>query len=280
MLLTNYHTHTLFCDGKDEPEAYIDEALSQNLKAIGFSAHAPMPFHCQWTLPPEKYANYLEKIQTLKKKHADQIEIYCGLELDYIPSKHTQITNLAQPYKLDYFIGSIHFIDQLNDGTLWCIDGSNEDFRKGWLEIFHGDSHAIIQKYFEYTRQMVREMKPPIIGHLDKIKMQHRPDLLLDEMNPYYQKEVMQTLEEIAASKCVVEVNTRGMYKRNVADLYPSTWVLNEMAKMRIPVTINSDAHRANEITLFYNIAREKLLASGYKTTSHLSKGGWYETDL
>lgn len=277
MVLANYHMHTRFCDGMEEPIRYAEEAVRQKMKILGYSAHAPVPFPCNWTIPYENYPAYLETIHTIKKQFIDILEVSCGLEIDYIPGMWKQMQKMLEPQKLDYFIGSIHFVDAFDDGTPWSIDGSHEEFRKGWTEIFNRDSHTIIRKYFGYTRQMILEMKPPIIGHLDKIKMQYRPDCFIPETDPVYREELMNTLEEIRAAKCIVELNTRGVYKRNEADFYPGKWVIAEMAKMKIPVMINSDAHRPHEITLLFDKAIEYLRQAGYNHISYFSKGRYLE---
>jgi histidinol-phosphatase (PHP family) len=88
----------------------------------------------------------------------------------------------------------------------------------------------------------------------------------------------MQTLEEIALIGCIVEVNTRGVYKRNEKEFYPSFWILTEMAKMKIPVMLNSDAHRPQELVLQFDMAVEKLKKAGYKSITYMSHGNWLET--
>ena len=149
MLLANYHTHTKFCDGDEEPRRYAEEAIKQSLKVLGFSAHASLPFHCTWTLPYENYAGYIQTIKELKSEFADRLEVLCGLEIDYIPSLWPQIEKMLNPDQLDYFIGSIHFVDSFEDGTPWSVDGSHDEFFKGWDKIFHRNSHTLVRKYFE-----------------------------------------------------------------------------------------------------------------------------------
>jgi len=280
MIITNFHTHTRFCDGAAEPEEYVAEALAQHLKILGYSAHAPVPFPCNWTIPPESFHEYLSIVRYLKNKYSGELEIYNGLEIDFIPDLWPQMKELIMPEHLDYFIGSIHFIDFFEDGTRWSIDGSGEEFQKGWNEIFHGDSHRVVQKYFSYTRAMIKEMKPPVIGHLDKIKMQYNPACFIPETDPVYRKELMQTLEDIASAGTVVEINTRGVYRRNEHSFYPGLWVLNEMAKMNIRVMISSDAHHPRELILLFEEAREQLRQAGYHSITYFSKGEWLQTEI
>ena len=44
MILTNYHAHTNFCDGKESPEAMVREAIACGFQIFGFSAHSIHPF--------------------------------------------------------------------------------------------------------------------------------------------------------------------------------------------------------------------------------------------
>ena len=37
---TNYHTHTVWCDGKDTPESMIKAAIGKGFDVIGFSSHS------------------------------------------------------------------------------------------------------------------------------------------------------------------------------------------------------------------------------------------------
>lgn len=280
MVLANYHTHTKFCDGVEMPVVYVEEALKRNLKVLGFSAHAPVPFPSTWNLPRERYLEYKSIIQQLRHEYGSKLEIICGLEIDYIPELWSEMKAYIEPSQLDYFLGSIHFIDAFDDGTRWTIDGSNEEFRKGWEEIFMKDSYAVISKFFGYTRTMIEEMRPPVIGHLDKIKMQYTSTCFVSENDPFYWLELVKTLEAIKAAGSIVEVNTRGMYRRNEEGLYPGFRALQYMAKMDIPVVISSDAHRPNELINLFDFAASQLVKAGYKKSVYLTNGEWISVDL
>lgn len=280
MVLANYHTHTKFCDGVEQPVAFVEEAMKHHLKVLGFSAHAPVPFPSSWNLPLEKYPEYKETVGKLKSEFRGLLEIICGLEIDYIPELWPEMKDYLDPASLDFFLGSVHFIDTFADGSRWTIDGSNDEFMRGWEGIFGKDSHAVVRKFFGYTRQMIETMKPPVIGHLDKIKMQYRPGCFVSEFDPVYRKEMLETLRAIEAAGSIVEVNTRGMYRRNETALYPGFWVLQEMAKMNVPVVISSDAHRPNEIIQLFDYAAAELYKAGYRTSVYLTEGEWVSETL
>ena len=52
------------------------------------------------------------------------------------------------------------------------------------------------------------------------------------------------TLKKIAETDCIVEVNTGGIARKKISSLYPSTWILDMCKHLKIPLTLNSDAHK------------------------------------
>ncbi len=126
---------------------------------------------------------------------------------------------------------------------------------------------------------MVKEEKPDIVGHLDKIKMQNMPPIFSEEA-PWYQQEMMHTLEEIASSGSIIEVNTRRLYKKITYDLYPSEWVLEQIHQFNIPIVLNSDSHHPEEIDLLFDETIAALKTIGFKNLKILNKGQWEDKPL
>ena len=252
MSWTNYHSHTNFCDGTNPPEDYIRKALELGMPTYGFSSHAPVPFfNYNWAMKLDDLEGYCEEIYRLKKKYEDRIEILLGLEVDYIPDKMGPTADFLQTAGLDYAVGSVHFVDSFTGGKGWEIDGPLEVFKKGLHEIFKGDVKAAVTRYYEITREMVAD-----------------------------RDEVMNTLEAIAKTEAVMEVNTRGLYKKRASETYPSKWVLEEALKLDIPVQINSDGHVPTEILGEFETAAELLLDVGYDACVILIDGEWAEVGL
>ena len=279
-LITNYHTHTVFCDGRAEAVCYADEAVRQGMTSLGFSAHAPVNFPTNWAMNSARVGAYYEEIHRLKREYAGRLDIHCGLETDYFPDIQPEVQSLYSGYQWDYTIGSIHFIGVRPNGQRWCIDGPHEEFLDGWRELADCDPLLPIRQYFEITREMVRTMKPDIIGHMDKIKIQHRPDCMVPDTHPFFREQLMATLKEIAATDCIVEVSTRGILKEQTSDYFPGRWAIAEMRQMNIPVTINSDAHTLDVLTFGFDEARAMLRETGYSTVMMLENGQWIEQPL
>lgn len=269
---TNYHTHSTWCDGKKSVPDVIAKAEALKMAAIGLSSHAPLPFPRSWCMKEENLDAYLSQIRTLKQTHRYP-EIYSGLEIDYIPQK---ISPLQFKNRLDYTIGSIHFVDAFPNGDGWEIDGTYQLFRDGLTQIFHNDIRAAITRYFDLTREMVLNAPPDIIGHIDKIKIQNR-DGLFSETESWYRDAVTKTLDVVQQEGCIVEVNTRGIYQKKSHTTYPGPWILNEIHQRSIPITLSSDAHHPDDLVNQFTYVAGELLHIGFKKIRILLDGRWQD---
>jgi histidinol-phosphatase (PHP family) len=257
--------HTHYCDGGAEPVKYVQEAIRQKLTSLGFSAHAPVHFETNWAMPINKFNNYVDEINALKNEFQSQLQIYLGLEIDYFPDNISFTRDILNASTFDYFIGSVHFVDFYPDGRRWTIDGSNEEFRKGFKEIFKNDAIEVTRKFFEYNRKMITDLHPPVIGHIDKLKMQHRDDCFIAEDHPVFREELLKTLAVAQQAGSIVEINTRGIYKKRGDTFYPGQDVFKEMNNIGVKVIVNSDAHLPHEITGEFDKAFFALHNAGYK---------------
>ncbi|GAB4342267.1 MAG: histidinol-phosphatase HisJ family protein [Flammeovirgaceae bacterium] len=272
---TNYHQHSHYCDGKHSPEEHIQAAIAQNVKILGFSSHSPVRFPSVWNMPLEKLDDYLFEIRQLKQKYESQIEIYTSLELDYIPHVIDLHTNYIQNACLDYTLCSIHYVDSFEDGKHWEIDGTHQIFLQGLEQIFQNNIKKAVKRYFQLTREMIQNSCPQVLGHLDKIKMQNKEGKLFSETETWYKDEIMQTLEFIKNKNVIVEVNTRGLYKKVSTETYPSVWILKQIKAMNIPIMLNSDAHHPSEITKCFSETASLLKNIGFKEWMIFSKEKW-----
>ena len=275
MIWSNYHGHCNYCDGKGKMEDYVKEALNLGMKSMGFSSHVPLPFECPWSMGKEHLPNYIKEARSLKKKYEDRIQLYVGLEVDYIPDimgpQHEDILNLS----LDYNIGSVHFVDRFPDGTPFEVDGMRREFVDAIDQIFLGDSKKLVCRYFELIREMLTKSKPTILGHLDKLKVHNVNGVIFGESAGWYKDEVVRTMDVLASNDVILEVSTRGIYKKICNETYPSPWILKLALEREIPVTISSDAHHIREIIGNFDFARSTLLDVGYKEVWQLWNGNW-----
>ena len=272
-----YHNHSHFCDGTAAPELYIEEAIKLGLTAYGYSSHAPVPFPSDWNMPDNRLTEYLAGIQAIKEKYRSDIQVYTGMEIDFIPGIAGRNRHLMKDTPLDYFIGSIHYLGKMADGTYWNIDTSQELFDAGLKELFDNNIRKAVTRFWENTRQMLDEDKPDIIGHIDKIKMFNKKGVYFSEGESWYREQVDHTLQLIKKLNCIVEINTRGYYRYGQPDLYPGETIIRRMAEMDIPVLISTDAHKPEEIIKGISFTVPLLQKCGIKKLAALYNGKWNE---
>ncbi|UII29579.1 histidinol-phosphatase [Fulvivirga ulvae] len=274
MIWTNYHGHCKYCDGNFAPEEYAKRAIDKDFLAYGFSSHSPLPIENGWSMKEADIEKYLQDIELLKGRYYSKLEIYTGLEADYIEGISSP-KELKVRYNLDYVIGSVHYAGRYPDGKLWEIDGDTKSFQAGLKAIYNNNIRKCISTYYGLIRDMIDLQTPDIVGHLDKIKIHNADNIYFSEFDKWYQTEVISTLKAIKDRGCILEVNTRGIYTRKNWQTYPSRWILEKAYELKIPVTLTSDAHHPEEINMAFERSAAMLNDVGYKKMTILWQGKW-----
>ena len=274
-MISNHHTHSLYSDGSSQPEEYILEAISKGFNILGFTEHSPLHFENSFSFRKENKEEYLALMQSLKKKYGSQIAIYSGMEMDYIPGMSENFSKIKSEYKLDYLIGSVHLVRPENNEELWFTDGPNyETYDKGLNELFAGDIRKAVTRYYHQLNEMIETQHFDVIGHFDKIKM-HNRDRFFKEDEPWYMALVSETLDLMQDRDVIVEVNTRGIYKQRSETTYPGLDILKQVKKLRIPVMVNSDAHKPAELDAEFEYGFSLLKESGIDEVVYFKGNGW-----
>ncbi|PKP52119.1 MAG: hypothetical protein CVT92_10450 [Bacteroidetes bacterium HGW-Bacteroidetes-1] len=276
----NYHTHTLYSDGKNQPYEYVEEAIRLGMTAIGFSDHSPLLFDNPFSIKNNELGNYANEIRELQKYYSDKIEIFLSLEMDFIPGMSENFQQLKERVGLDYVIGSVHLVGKDKQDNLWFTDGPDPAiYDQGLFDFYDNDIRKAVGAFYNQTNEMIESQVFDIIGHFDKIKM-HNQNRYFLETEKWYQNNVFETLHLMKQKGLIVEINTRGIYKKRSDSLYPSGWILHEMKKMHIPVIISSDAHQPSEIQAEFKRAVETLQAAGYHEIMWFQQGKWIEKPI
>ena len=268
-LFSSLHTHTTFCDGRDDVETMCRAAYEKKLYAIGFSAHAPLEkkagIKTFWNLPDEKKEDYVKAVLEAKSRWEGKLPVLLGFEVDYIKGLRSALDEDITSCKPDYIIGAVHFIIPPNGTEPFTVDGSLEELVTGGNNGFGGNMDALIHAYYDATLEMIELGGFDILAHPDIIKKNYKDEKPWNkEAEAARQKEVA-----IAAAKTgiTVEVNTGGINRGKIDEVYPSLPFLKMLCEHNVPVIITADAHRAEHINGNYDIAVQTLAKAGY--TSH-----------
>lgn len=275
--LTNYHSHNLFCDGRAWMEDFVRFALSQGFTSYGFSSHVPLPFPTAWTMEWDSMDDYLTEFARLKAKYAGRIELYVGLEIDYLNEVSHPATPRFQALPLDYRIGSVHTLYDVR-GQLVDIDTTAPKFARLVREHFHGDLDSVVHQYYERLLRMVELGGFDIVGHADKMHYNaacYRPGLL-DE--PWYDRLVRSYFAEIARQGYQVEINTKAYHE--LGTFFPNERYFSYLKDLGIRVQVNSDAHYPDLINNNRPAALQALWRAGYRAVMELHHGAWCEVPI
>lgn len=268
---TNYHTHTTYCDGKDNPEQIISVALDKGFSILGFSGHTINPLAADWHISAKEIDSYVKEIKFLAQKYINQIEILCGFEVDYLPPFSIPHANTYENLAPDYLIGSVHYI--VGDNGWFTVDGPVEEVSDGIKNLFRGNGKLAVQAYFSLQREMLLCGKFDIIGHIDVIRKRNPVLQFFDETEPWYRRELKETAKAIAKADVIVEINTGGLL-RGAKDAYPSVDFLEIIHEQNIPIMVNSDAHLAQNLDMGFDFAYKRALEAGYKELVSLKSDG------
>ena len=276
--LTNYHSHSLYCDGRANMEDFIRFALSEGFTSYGFSSHAPLPFSTAWTMEWDSMDDYLAEFHRLKAKYAGQIELYIGLEIDYLNEESNPSVARFRELPLDYRIGSVHLVTEEQTGEIMDMDGKFEDFRENLRMVFRDDLKYLVEAYFKASSRMVELGGFDFVAHLDKISMNGS---LMDSTltkQEWYNRLLWDYMSLIAERGVMVEVNTKAYTKKGM--MFPNVKYFKWLKELNIPVMVNSDAHLPQLVNDNRALAFEWLREVGIKSTMRLHQGAWVEVPI
>lgn len=252
-MLSNLHTHTNFCDGKNSAEEMIVSAIEKGFVSLGFSGHGYTKDDTSYCMTDTD--GYIKEIKRLKEKYKKDIQIYLGVEEDML--------ELQKREDFDYIIGSNHYFRIGN--SLSHVDHSPECFEES-LNAFGGDIIALSQNYYENFCDYIIKRKPDIIGHFDLITKFDEPQGLFLN-NKKYKALAEKYLLKALTADCFFEVNTGAISRGYRTTPYPSIDLLHILKKNGGKLVLTSDAHAANTLDCFFEESKKILKDIGFQYT-------------
>jgi histidinol-phosphatase (PHP family) len=221
----NFHTHTVRCghaSGSDEE--YVLAAIESGIKVLGFSDHAPFLFpdgrqqaHC---VQVDRAIDYVDSINSLKKKYADKIDIHVGFEMEYYPS---------------YFDGMLDYVKKV--GAEYLILGEHAIYDGNYF--VHGVKDSK-EDYCEYVKCVVEAMETKAFTYVA------HPDLMqLRYCDGDFEKGAREIARASLRLNIPLEINLLGIREGRC---YPTERFWRIAAEEGAPVTVGIDAHSPSAI--------------------------------
>lgn len=235
---SNLHTHTVYCDGKDTPEALVLEAIRLGCPVIGFSGHSHTPFDASYCMTPEGTAAYCAEVQRLKRVYAGQIQILLGVEQDYFSESPTEAW--------DFVIGSVHYLRK--NGEYRPIDHTLEGQLSIIRDWFGGDAYAFAEACFEQVGDLYRKTHCDIIGHFDVVSKFGEQAPLLDWNHPRYRAAADRALAKLIRTPVAFEINTGAMARGLRTTPYPDARIQAILRQHSVCMFWTSDCHKKENL--------------------------------
>ncbi len=232
MILSDFHTHTSFCDGENTPEEMVLAAIAKGIKTLGFSGHSHTPFDKDYCMSPEDILKYRDEVLRLKDKYKDKIEILLGIEQDYYSDSSCE--------GYDYVIGSVHYLEK--DGKYYSVDLSEAALLEA-AEAF-GGINALICAYFETLSRIYEKTHCNIIGHFDLIaKFNGDGKKLFSETDEFYLREAEKAIKKLAPLNIPFEINVGAIHRGYRSIPYPAPEIMKIIKQNSGKVLLSSDSH-------------------------------------
>ena len=227
--LTDLHVHSSFSYDCEEPtENYIRKAIERGDERIGFVQH--YDYDCflvgDKTLLCDLDA-YKSEIDRLKNVYGEKIKIFFGIEFGYDDHAENRYAELADKYKFDYVINSVHLVG----GKDCCL-------KECWK---NRPTDDIYKEYLEKVYKSVNANYPwQIVGHLG-YPARYAPENERNFSFENYSGELADILKSIIANGKYLEINSS---TKSAKPFMPSEDILKKYAAFGGKcVTFGSDAH-------------------------------------
>lgn len=270
MIQSTTHNHSTLCDGKSTLQQMANAAVQAGFQGLGFSGHSYAPFDLQYSIKDEQA--YIKAVRNIAQEYAPKLQIYCGLEQEFYAP--TQCKN-----QYDYIIGSVHYMKNAQN-KYYSVDANINTAKECIADMFAGDVMAYVQAYYNLVVQNVHTYKPDVIGHFDLVCVSNINNQLFDENSTQYKNIALQAMQACAQTGAIFEINTGAMARGRLARQYPDTFLLQELCKQNIPVTINADCHNADDITCAFDAMQILLKTIGFQQTYQFVGGAFVPVNL
>jgi histidinol-phosphatase (PHP family) len=228
-------------------QPWIESARGRGLSDIAFTDHDR--FHAGIDF---------DEIEKLRAANPD-VKVRAGIELDNDPQTSGAGRKWVEKNwdKLDFVLGSVHYLDDPNQMFDTVPDGAGQFVGRGIDEIY--------DDYFRRIREIAATGLVDCLSHLDLIKIHgHRPCGDVRSI-------INETLDFIRSRDLAIELSTAG-WRKPVDELYPSDAIIELAIKKGIPFTTASDAHSHVQLAENFDRLAEKMSILGVREVAVYDK--------
>jgi len=177
---------------------------------------------------------YFEEVDQIRGLYSDDIQIFTGLEIDYIEGAEDMLIPIINQYQLDFILGSIHCLPAI-----------------GWHHLINyriKDTWPVFKEYFNAASLLIRSGIFDSFAHIDfiwrYIKWPEKETENIIEC-------IKETIALAASHSMAIEINSNAYIWSQINDIKNDlsnnelfNIVIKAIKESKTSITVGSDAHR------------------------------------
>lgn len=251
------HLHSSFSGDAQAPmPEMIDKGISLGLETMCFTEHNDFDYPNTEEGPGSIFLlntdSYLYDILRCRAKYEGKMRVLFGVELGLQPHLADQDEDFTSAYDFDFVIGSTHLCRGM------------DPYYPEYFEKFSSEEEAIRAYFAETLENLKCHDDYDVLGHLDYI-VRVAPSKDKNYSYDKYKDAIDPILELLVHSGKGLELNT-GSFRYGLRQPHPCTDVLRRYHELGGEIiTVGSDAHKAQDVGSYLDLASEILLLCGFK---------------
>ncbi|KAK9478148.1 polymerase/histidinol phosphatase-like protein [Lipomyces japonicus] len=271
----SHHSHSgeYVLHAKDNLDDIVNLAIERGFTTYCLTEHIPRN-NDQDFYPEEKhlkvqdlfdnFEKFYHHARRLQKQHKTEITLLVGFESDYIRADFKQlIQQIRDKYAFDMFVGSIHHVKEVPidfDITHW-VEAMN---RCG------GTPRQLYATYFDDQYEMLKDLRPPVVGHFDLIRL-----FSIDDSEkpisqwPEVLERVNRNLDFIVSYGGLIELNSAAI-RKGWKEPYPREDICKIIIEKGGRFALSDDSHGLAQIGLNFHKVLDQVIKLGINKLYYL----------
>ncbi|MCG8565065.1 MAG: histidinol-phosphatase [Desulfobacterales bacterium] len=257
-----------FCDhAVDGLEQIVRQYIKLGFTRVGISEHIPPALDTQLYDDEreagktaadlqDRFALYFKTLDDLARSHADEIQIFRGMETEAWTGYADHVRQLVDSYAPDYIVGSVHHVRDI------CFDYSPDHYQEAAKAC--GGIIDLYRDYFDLQLELIQALTPFVVGHFDIIRI-HDPQYETHLRDPRVWKKILGNLDAVKDLGLAMDFNLRPL-SSGKPEPYLAPFILDEIQNRNIAVVPGDDSHGVHQAGVHVPHAIEILKQRGMST--------------
>ncbi len=257
-----------FCNhATDSLEDIVKEYIRKGFSWVGITEHAPAisddllyPDQKEAGLTPQflldRFGKYIKECKRLKEKYKSEITLFPAMEIETYSGYEEFVPFLIDKFQPEYIVGSVHFVDDFG------FDYSKKQCDNTASKV--GGIDAMYLRYFDIQFDMIKLLKPSVVGHFDLIRI-FDPEYKTRIEKPEIREKIERNLQLIKKHDLILDFNLRALLK-GADEPYVTKSILKRVKELNIAIAPGDDSHGISNVGLNIETGLDILINNEFPT--------------